>query len=34
MAEGVAGTYRNVGAMPEGARIKQFEQAASIRHSS
>jgi hypothetical protein len=28
MAEGIAGTYRNVGAMPEGARIKQFEQAA------
>ena len=28
MAEAVAGTYRNVGAMPEGARIKQLELAA------
>jgi hypothetical protein len=28
MAEAVAATYQNVGAMPEGARIKQFEQAA------
>lgn len=28
MGEGVAGFYRNVGAMPEGARIKQFEEAA------